>query len=42
MVVAEAVLNLACVGARPLALVNCLNFGDPEHPVVMGVDARLR
>ncbi len=34
-VVAEAVLNLACVGARPLALVNCLNFGDPEHPVVM-------
>ena len=36
MVVAEAVLNLACVGARPLALVNCLNFGDPEHPVVMG------
>jgi len=36
MVVAEAVLNLACVGARPLALVNCLNFGDPERPVVMG------
>jgi phosphoribosylformylglycinamidine synthase II len=35
LVVAEAVLNLACVGARPLALVNCLNFGDPEHPEVM-------
>ena len=35
MVVAEAVLNLACVGARPLALVNCLNFGNPEHPEVM-------
>ena len=34
-VVAESVLNLACVGARPLALVNCLNFGNPEHPVVM-------
>ncbi len=33
--VAEAVLNLACVGARPLGLVNCLNFGNPEHPVVM-------
>ena len=32
---AEAVLNLACVGARPLALVNCLNFGNPEHPEVM-------
>ena len=35
MVVAEAVLNLACVGARPLALVDCLNFGNPEHPEVM-------
>jgi phosphoribosylformylglycinamidine (FGAM) synthase-like enzyme len=35
MVVAEAVLNLACVGARPIALVNCLNFGNPEHPEVM-------
>jgi phosphoribosylformylglycinamidine synthase len=23
------------VGARPLALVNCLNFGNPEHPEVM-------
>ncbi|HEX6787502.1 MAG TPA: AIR synthase related protein, partial [Acidimicrobiales bacterium] len=34
-VVAESVLNLACVGARPLALVNCLNFGNPEHPEVM-------
>lgn len=35
MVVAEAVMNLACVGARPVALVNCLNFGNPEHPEVM-------
>jgi phosphoribosylformylglycinamidine synthase II len=35
MVVAEALLNLASVGARPLALVNCLNFGNPEHPEVM-------
>jgi phosphoribosylformylglycinamidine synthase len=35
MVVAEAVANLACVGARPLALVNCLNFGNPEHAEVM-------
>jgi phosphoribosylformylglycinamidine synthase len=34
-VVAEAVLNLACVGARPVAVVNCLNFGNPEHPEVM-------
>ncbi len=35
MVVAEAAANLACVGARPIALVNCLNFGNPEHPRVM-------
>ncbi|MFN2608211.1 MAG: phosphoribosylformylglycinamidine synthase subunit PurL [Acidimicrobiales bacterium] len=35
LVVAEAVLNSACVGARPLAVVNCLNFGNPEHPEVM-------
>lgn len=34
-VVAESVLNLACVGAKPLALVNCLNFGNPENPEVM-------
>jgi phosphoribosylformylglycinamidine synthase len=35
MVVAESVANLAVAGARPLALVNCLNFGNPEHPEVM-------
>ncbi len=34
-VVAEAVLNLACVGARPLGLTDCLNFGNPERPQVM-------
>jgi phosphoribosylformylglycinamidine synthase II len=34
-VVCESVLNLACVGARPLALVNCLNFGNPERPEIM-------
>jgi phosphoribosylformylglycinamidine synthase len=34
-IVAESLANLACVGARPLALVNCLNFGNPEHPEVM-------
>jgi phosphoribosylformylglycinamidine synthase len=33
--VVESVLNLAAVGARPVALVNCLNFGNPEHPEVM-------
>jgi len=35
MIVAEAALNLACVGAQPRAVVNCLNFGNPEHPEVM-------
>jgi phosphoribosylformylglycinamidine synthase II len=35
MVVAESALNVACVGARPSAVVNCLNFGNPEHPEVM-------
>jgi phosphoribosylformylglycinamidine synthase II len=35
MTVAESALNVACVGARPVALVNCLNFGNPEHPEVM-------
>ncbi len=35
LVVAESVLNLACAGARAVALVNCLNFGNPEHPEVM-------
>ncbi len=35
MTVAESVLNLACVGAEPKALVNCLNFGNPENPTVM-------
>ena len=28
--VAEAARNLACVGAEPLAITNCLNFGNPE------------
>lgn len=32
--VCEAARNLACVGARPLALTNCLNFGNPEKPNV--------
>jgi phosphoribosylformylglycinamidine synthase II len=35
LVLAEAVANLACVGAEPAAVVNCLNFGNPEHPEVM-------
>ena len=35
LVVLEAARNLACAGAEPKALVNCLNFGNPEHPEVM-------
>ena len=35
LTLAEAVANLACVGARAVAVVNCLNFGNPEHPEVM-------
>jgi phosphoribosylformylglycinamidine synthase II len=35
LVVAECALNVACAGATPMALVNCLNFGNPEHPEVM-------
>ncbi len=31
----EGVANVACVGATPQAVVNCLNFGNPEHPEVM-------
>ncbi len=34
--VAEAARNVACVGARPWALTDCLNFGHPEDPAVMG------
>jgi phosphoribosylformylglycinamidine synthase len=33
-VVYECAANLACVGARPLGLTNCLNFGNPEKPHV--------
>jgi len=30
--VVECSANLACVGAEPLGLTNCLNFGNPEKP----------
>ncbi|MDP6101854.1 MAG: phosphoribosylformylglycinamidine synthase subunit PurL [Dehalococcoidia bacterium] len=32
--VAEACRNLTCVGAEPLAITDCLNFGNPERPEV--------
>jgi len=34
--VAEAARNVACAGARPVAATNCLNFGNPEKPPIMG------
>ncbi|HKW88115.1 MAG TPA: phosphoribosylformylglycinamidine synthase subunit PurL [Candidatus Acidoferrales bacterium] len=34
--VAEAARNVACSGARPAAATNCLNFGNPEKPEIMG------
>ncbi|OGI09858.1 MAG: phosphoribosylformylglycinamidine synthase II [Candidatus Margulisbacteria bacterium GWF2_35_9] len=30
--VAEAARNVACTGANPIAMTNCLNFGNPEKP----------
>jgi len=35
MAVAEAARNLAAVGARPLGLTDCLNFGSPERPEIL-------
>jgi phosphoribosylformylglycinamidine synthase len=32
--VAESARNVACVGARPMAITNCLNFGNPRRPEV--------
>ncbi len=34
MAVAEAARNVACAGAEPLAVTDCLNFGNPEKPEV--------
>ncbi|MHB8483326.1 MAG: phosphoribosylformylglycinamidine synthase subunit PurL [Nitrospiria bacterium] len=33
--VAEVCRNLVCAGARPLAITDCLNFGNPERPDIM-------
>jgi phosphoribosylformylglycinamidine synthase II len=35
LAVAEAARNIACVGARPIGMTDCLNFGSPENPTVM-------
>lgn len=36
MAVAEACRNVVATGAEPLGLTNCLNFGNPEKPEIMG------
>jgi phosphoribosylformylglycinamidine synthase len=36
LAVAECCRNLATVGAQPVAATNCLNFGNPERPEIMG------
>src|SRR5687768_6568057 len=41
LAVVEAARNLACVGARPIGLTDCLNFGSPENPTVMWQFARV-
>ena len=33
--VAEAYRNISATGATPLAITNCLNFGNPERPEIM-------
>ena len=35
-VVAEAWRNITASGAKPLAITDCLNFGNPERPEIMG------
>jgi phosphoribosylformylglycinamidine synthase len=35
LALAEAYRNVATIGARPIAVTNCLNFGSPENPAVM-------
>jgi phosphoribosylformylglycinamidine synthase len=34
--VLEAAMNVACAGGEPLALTDCLNFGNPEKPEIAG------
>ena len=35
-IVCESWRNLISVGAKPIAITNCLNFGNPESPKIMG------
>ncbi len=40
MAIAEVCRNLACSGAEPIGITDCLNFGNPERPEVMDSFAR--
>jgi len=40
MAVAEVCRNLVCVGAEPIGITDCLNFGSPERPEIMRQFAR--
>ncbi len=40
LLVAEGARNVACAGAEPAGLTNCLNFGSPEDPATMGAFIR--
>ena len=40
LAVAEAARNVACAGAKPLGVTDCLNFGNPERPEIMWQFAR--
>jgi phosphoribosylformylglycinamidine synthase len=40
MAIAEVCRNLVCAGAEPLAITDCLNFGNPERPEIMEQFAR--
>jgi len=35
LAVAESARNVSCIGAEPVAITNCLNFGNPERPEIM-------
>lgn len=35
LAVAEAARNVACAGAAPVGMTNCLNFGNPERPDIL-------
>jgi phosphoribosylformylglycinamidine synthase subunit PurL len=40
LAVAESARNVACAGATPIGATDCLNFGSPENPEIMGQFAR--